>query len=578
MFRTAILASLSFALAAQERPVLVQNVRVFDGERVLAADSVRFEKGRITEVGRALALNGATAVDGTGQTLLPGLIDAHVHAFGNALGQSLSFGVTTVIDCFTDPTFVRDAKARASKTEADIFSSGNLATVPGGHGTEFGMKVPTLATVAEAGPWVKARLAEGSDFIKIVREDGKAYAMSFPNLELPVVGALIQEAHGAKRLAVAHVATEADARACLELGLDGLAHVWGDVAPSKRTLELLKGKGRFVVPTLSVFQASMAQPIGPVLAKDAALRPYLPLAMVQGVTQQADWQKAAVKYYPAGLEATRVMHKAGVTLLAGTDAPNPGTTYGLSLHGELALLVEAGLTPTQALKAATAAPAAAFRMDDRGRIRTGARADLLLVKGDPTQDITATRAITQVWKLGEALDRAPIAAAIEKARVAAAQASPVQAPARWSFAAPADFTTWTPSTDGMAGGASTVKLAAHPEGGLHITGTIDGKLPFAWAGAMWMPAGAFNKGLDFRSVKALRFRVTGTGSGRLMLYTTTGGFMPQEKRFEAKPEGVEVTIPFSAFKGDLGKVNALILCAGPKPGPVDLRIQELRVE
>jgi imidazolonepropionase-like amidohydrolase len=89
-----------------------------------------------------------------------------------------------------------------------------------------------------------------------------------------------------------------------------------------------------------------------------------------------------------------------VPVLAGTDSPAPGATYGASLHGEMELLVRAGLTPTQALMAATSAPARAFGLDDRGRIAPGLRADLLLVEGDPTADNLHTRRIVKIWKRG----------------------------------------------------------------------------------------------------------------------------------------------------------------------------------
>jgi imidazolonepropionase-like amidohydrolase len=92
-------------------------------------------------------------------------------------------------------------------------------------------------------------------------------------------------------------------------------------------------------------------------------------------------------------------------IVAGTDAPNPGTTYGASLHGELEMYVEAGLTPVEALTTATSAPAQAFHIPDRGRIAPGMRADLLLVNGHPDEDIKATRNIDAVYKAGVKLDR-----------------------------------------------------------------------------------------------------------------------------------------------------------------------------
>lgn len=99
------------------------------------------------------------------------------------------------------------------------------------------------------------------------------------------------------------------------------------------------------------------------------------------------------------------MHAAGVPLLAGTDAnngPHGGflALHGASIHRELVLLTLAGLTPVQAIAAATSVPARHFGLSDRGRIASGLRADLVLVEGDPTTDITATRSITDIWRRG----------------------------------------------------------------------------------------------------------------------------------------------------------------------------------
>jgi imidazolonepropionase-like amidohydrolase len=96
---------------------------------------------------------------------------------------------------------------------------------------------------------------------------------------------------------------------------------------------------------------------------------------------------------------------AHVRILAGTDAGNPGTAPGISMHGELEYLVTAGLTPEQALAAATSVFADTFHLTGRGRIALGLRADLVLVNGDPTADITATRDIVEVWKQGIPVNR-----------------------------------------------------------------------------------------------------------------------------------------------------------------------------
>lgn len=99
------------------------------------------------------------------------------------------------------------------------------------------------------------------------------------------------------------------------------------------------------------------------------------------------------------------LHRAGVDILVGTDVSVPmphlgGLAHGVSVHHELQLLVEAGLTPIEALRAATSATARRFSLWDRGTIEVGKRADLILVAGDPTQHISDTLSLVHVWKEG----------------------------------------------------------------------------------------------------------------------------------------------------------------------------------
>jgi imidazolonepropionase-like amidohydrolase len=163
-------------------------------------------------------------------------------------------------------------------------------------------------------------------------------------------------------------------------------------------------------------EASSGMSGGLHVAADERLAPFLSPQALETLTAPARRSAASDARYAVARGATRMLWEAGVPILAGSDAPNDGTTYGASMHRELELLVEAGMRPIEALAAATAAPARAFGLDDRGRIVPGMRADLLLVEGDPTVDITATRRIAGVWKRGVRLDRQAYRARVSRLR------------------------------------------------------------------------------------------------------------------------------------------------------------------
>lgn len=364
-----------------------------------------FSPDGILAVGEVDVPAGATVVDGTGATLLPGLFDAHQHVLGERpLRRNADFGVTTALDMFNDPAFASQIGAAQAAGDAadraDLFSAGNLATPPGGHGTQFG--VTNLATIARpehAGEWVRRRAEEGSDWIKVVVEHGRPGA-PLPTLDRATVAALVTAAHDRDLLVVAHVSRSDDARMVVEAGVDGLAHVWLD-GSAPDVVGLLADREVFVVPTLSVYDDRPVS-IGQRLVDDPDLGPRLFADEVSDLDQSLPVTSLLTEL---ALTSVGDLDEAGVTILAGTDVGNPGVVAGASLHGELELLVEAGLTPIEALEAATLAPADAFGLLDRGRIEPDARADLVLVEGDPVADITATRAIDTVWKAGVEIDR-----------------------------------------------------------------------------------------------------------------------------------------------------------------------------
>jgi len=386
-----------------------RNVRLFDGERIVPVATVVIEGNRITRVledgGPADVRDGANIVDGSGRTLLPGFIDAHTHTFSRAyIKIATGFGVTTQFDMFTALEVMnelKDEQARGrARDRADLMSAGILVTAAGGHGTQFGIPIPTLDRAEDARAFVDARLAEGSDYIKIVIEDGSAFGMSTPSLDAARVAAAVQAAHARGRLAVAHVGSADAALLALEAGVDGLVHVFADRGPAPDLGRLAAERGAFVVPTLSVIEGTAGGLGGAAVVGDPRLNRFMtPVGL-----QNLEWTFPGLPNNTQSMEhafaAVRLLHAAGVPLLAGSDAPNPGTYMGVTIHRELELLVQAGLTPLEALRAATSAPADAFMMADRGRIRAGLRADLVLVDGDPTTDILDSRQLVGVWKEG----------------------------------------------------------------------------------------------------------------------------------------------------------------------------------
>ncbi|CAH0155170.1 Imidazolonepropionase [Massilia sp. Bi118] len=595
-----ILASLFLAAglasaSAFAGTTLVQDVRVFDGKSAHEHRSVLVRDGLIADSDyRGMAPEGSRVVDGKGRTLLPGLIDAHVHTWQH-FELPLVFGVTTQVDMFTGVEVMQRIRQQMASGrnggEADVFSAGTLVTAPGGHGTEYPVKIPTLENGGDAQAFVDARIAEGSHFIKVVMEDGFG-EHHFHSFDRATVKAVIAAAHKRGKLAVVHISNLENARAALEAGADGLAHLFVAEKLSQEQADslarLAQAKGAFVVPTFSVLE-SMAG----VKPRDLLEDP-----QVTGLLDREERGALQTGYGPSPRPAilaapkmvTAAMRRAGVPLLAGTDAGNAGTQYGASLHHEMAALVDAGLSPREALVAATSAPAKAFRLGQRGQIAKGYKADLVLVEGNPLQDIAATRRIVEVWKDGEST------AAIREAQFrhvaqesSAKGASPAALPADGRISLLKDGklaspfgTGWIPSSDKFAGGVSTVNLGTQSasEGGAAIA--IDAKVKpgfaYPWAGAAFMPGTQPMQGADLSAAKLIRFRVRGDGQKYTVTMASSGMTIPRSVLFDTGAEWKEVTIPFSAFAGvDPAAVIMIGFNAGPQPGDYRFEIADVRL-
>ncbi len=575
----------------------IRGVRVFDGRNVIEKTTVVVREGRIEGVdARAVIPAEAMVIDGAGRTLLPGLIDAHTHVFGNGPEQALQFGVTTQVDMFTDfrllQEFQRQQAAAPNPNRADLVSSGTLATVPGGHGTEYGLVIPTLSTPAEAQAFVDARIAEGSDFIKIIYSHG----WKFPSLDKPTLAALIAAAHNRKKLAAVHVDNLQDARDAVESGCDILAHAWVDREPDAALMELAGRNHVVLIPTLTVISSICGLKPGSVLLDDSQLEPLVPAAARSGLLREFPGSPIKWEDFDRAKRICSAFQRLGLLVLAGTDAPNPGTAYGVSLHQELEFLVQAGFSPAQALNAATALPAEVFGLADRGRIAKGYRADLLLVEGNPVVDIKETRRIAGIWKDGVELDRASYREKIAKEKADAASQPKPAPPAGLDGGLISDFednsrnsrvgSGWQESTDSIMGGKSTVELKIAAEGAngsrhsLALSGEVIAGAAFVWSGTLLFPAGKPFAPADLSAKKAITFWAKGDGQTyQVLFYSQKSGFFPAMRSFVAAADWQAFDFAFSDFSGmDSTQITAIAFTAGPKAGPFRFQLDDIALE
>ena len=410
----------------------ISHVRVFDGTTVTEDTTLVIEGPSIVRIGGPVP-DGATVIDGTGATVLPGLIDAHVHTSADSLRQALRFGVTTELEMMGhwSPEVRHDVAENDGI--ADVRSAGLGISAPGGHPSELmggpdedehegeqqdgdnqhaaeaphgaphEFVMPSASTPEEAVAFVEQLVSSGSDYIKVMIEDGHVLASpGLPMMTNETLLAAVGAAHRHGKTVIAHALTLQATQQALDAGVDGLAHLFLDRPHTPEIVHTIAAAGIFVTPCLTLNRSILGQ-TGEDLAADPRVASRL-------TPEWLDTLRSSFNTYPAGdfddvLATVAALHDAGVDLLAGTDVSMPirflgGLAHGVSVHHEMQLLVQAGLTPIEAIRAATLTPAHRFGLHDRGHITEGARADLLLVDGDPTTDIRTTLNIRQIWRRG----------------------------------------------------------------------------------------------------------------------------------------------------------------------------------
>ena len=380
--------------------LVITNARIFDGNDVLPVTySVVISNGTITSISETPptvdeAGPNTIVIDGTGCSLLPGLIDSHVHVDTPEQMDALAaHGVTAACDMACFPAsklqYIKSQSADGARPRPLLLSSGIPATSPGStHSRLPGMPDEAMLETGSSGDatvtvvaekFVRDRIEAGSDYIKIIAD--------VPGPTQEMIDALVVAAHGHGRKTVIHAAATEPFRMGVVSGGDCMTHVPLDAPLDDAWAAQLKARDAVVVPTLTMMESFSAG-----AAKRVASTGSREGADVADAHQHGHSRKAID--FKHSLESVRVLRHAGVMVLAGTDAnplPMMAVEYGASMVRELELLILAGMEPIDALRSATSLPAEYWGLQGRGRIVVGMRADVLLVDGEPWDDIAALR-------------------------------------------------------------------------------------------------------------------------------------------------------------------------------------------
>jgi imidazolonepropionase-like amidohydrolase len=409
---------------------VLRNFTLIDGTDHAPApgSAMIIRNGHIAWVGRVPDLRApadAQVVDYNGKYVTPGIIDLHVHLANTVdmvqdrknftkdsvehdLEVYASYGVTTVVSLGTDSDLIfqlRAAHRAGEPAMAHFHTVGQGLVFKGGYGGLAGVNQP-VATPAEAAAAVDVQAAKGVELIKLWLDDEFG---SMPKMPPDISKAIIDAAHRHHLRAVAHVFYLEDAKRLVSQGIDGLAHSIRDKPVDRELIDAMKQHHTWQLAETLSREASMgvygqraAFLDDPFFTRAVSARSLQVLADPQRQEQIASGPHFAE--YPKILAMaesnTKRLLDAGIRLGFGTDSGPPGRFPGYFEHWELALLVDAGLTPMRALQVATRDSAEFLGAQDIGTLQAPRRADLLVLDADPAADIKNTRKIRAVYVAG----------------------------------------------------------------------------------------------------------------------------------------------------------------------------------
>ncbi|WEJ98831.1 MAG: amidohydrolase family protein [Candidatus Sphingomonas phytovorans] len=426
----AMMAGALTAVPALAKTVALSHFTLIDGTgRAPVRDSAMIiTDGKISWVGPATKLKvpaGVAVTDLTGKFVMPGIIDSHVHlGLVDGITQDLkyytrenverqlrlyaAYGVTSVQVLGTDKdeihAIVSDIRADPAG-RARVWTAGRGVVFKGSYGGVAGLDAQ-VATPAEARAMVDREAAKGSDFIKLWVDD--EFGDIAERMPPAISSAVIAEAHKDGKKAVAHIFYYDNARELTREGVNGFAHSVRDRAVDVPLLTAMKAKGVWQIAATLSREASFTYDLLPFVDDPFFSRGVTP-AVIEELKSPARRQRLAAgphfAQYPGVLKVAMENFgreaKAGIPYGMGTDSGPTARFPGYFAHWELELMVKSGITPLQALTAATSRNASFMGASGIGTIAPDKAADLLVLDKDPTADIRNTRAIDSVYLAGE---------------------------------------------------------------------------------------------------------------------------------------------------------------------------------
>ena len=425
------------------------DVRLFTGARVIVGDGSVIDEGallvrgdlivRVGSAGEVPAPPGATVVDLTGRTVMPALVNTHAHlgwerytswGSGNFSRENLVdhlhrhayYGVGTIISTGSDlediALEVRQAQRVGEVGGARYLVSPGLGIPGGGPNPRFTNDpgwwgLHGVTTPAGARDVVRAEAARGVRILKIWVDARDEQRGARVKLHPDIYAAILDEAHVRDIRVIAHATTLEDHKRLLEAGARRFIHMPYDTAVDDEYLALVAARNAFIVPTIGM--VTRREPYRWPAYDDPFFREQVPEDVVTMLRDAAAGAAGGASPRTAADEARARLIRDNFRrlrrhVILGTDAGAVGDFFGYADHLELELFVRLGMTPAEAIMAATARAAQAFGLVDTGAIEAGRIADLLVLETNPLDDIRHTRQIAAVYLRGVEVDRAALRA------------------------------------------------------------------------------------------------------------------------------------------------------------------------